>query len=240
MGVLHNAVGPSQYDKIHAVTIFDDFVAYLTGGLWTSVAATSGTTAQDDTAGADNLLLTTAATDNDQQGFRSTKAVFLPVDGQALWCEFLFQASDFSTTSAALYMGFWSAAPQSSTSATVPAASYTGAIIYYLEGDTTFRVQTSNGAAKTNYTSTALRNSGQWQRARIDIVKRDGSNVQVTFAINGATLMDANYPNQPIIAVIPIAAMVKMFVAATVQAGSANAQTAAFDYAVASKARLTI
>ena len=242
MGVQKSAVADPKFSVLSAATLFDDFFNYSTGGLFTSLATGAGSSAADDTAGVDDLLCTTANSADDIQGVVTTKANFLPVADQGIWGVGVVKVSSVATRSAAIYFGFFSATPQAGQADAVPAASYSGAIIYALEGDTNWRTQSSNAGTKNNHTSTLPVVEGRYNELRIDIVNWDGLNAQVTYNVNGQTLMDSNYPNQPIVDKVAYASLVKMKLGAFVQRshGTSGAQAASIDCLTASKARLSL
>ena len=243
MGVQSSAEADARFNNVPSATLFDDFFNYTTAGLFTTLAKAAGTTAADDTGGVDNILVTTAATASDYQGLTTTKANFLLTAGQSLWAAARASYTSYSpgANSAGVYFGFWSSTPAVTDSTTTPEVSYTGAIIYALSGDTAWRTQSSNGATKTNHLSTLAIVEGVMHQFRIDIINWDGSNAQVTYSVDGQTLMDTNYPNKQIIDKVAFTSAVKMKLGMYWMAGKnagSNAQTGSIDYLTGSKARV--
>lgn len=212
--------------------LFDDFYNYTTANLWTTVAGSTGTSVA---VVPDRILLTTAATNNDVQGVRSTLASFNLVSGVAMLAETYMTVVNQASANANVFFGFMSTTSLSSTDGSVPAASYTGAIIYKLDGEAVWRVQSSNGSAKTNNITNIPAVDGNYI-LHIDIFNYDNLNAGVSFSVNGVALLDAT-TNLQIIHKVPYAAAANMFVAALTQAGSANAQLQYHDYITASKFR---
>ena len=71
MSVLKTANLHPQATIYNSSCLFDDFYTFTTGDTWTTVAGSSGTCVATLP---DKLVATTAATDNDLQGIRSTLA----------------------------------------------------------------------------------------------------------------------------------------------------------------------
>ncbi len=236
--VQKSAGSDGKFDRVNSVTYFNDFENYATGtdGV-TTLADAGGTAAQDDTGGTDNLLVTTAATGGDKTGVVTTKAWFLFQVIQAMWMAVYAKFSSNTTRSAGFMAGFWSTKPASASGTTVPTTSYSGAIIYALSGDTVWRTQSSNATTKSNHTSTLAIIEGVFHQFRIDIVNRDGLSCQITYSVDGQTLMDANYPNQPIIDTVLYANVLKMQ-AGMLMLSAGAAEVGYVDYLTAAKARV--
>lgn len=222
-------------------TIFDEFDRpYTSGALWTTVAGSSGSTVVQSTGGVDNILFTSAATNNDVQGIIQTLKTFNPTTlnasfAQGVGCETLVNISNQAGNTAGIYFGFANNGTFPGTGGAVPSASGSRALIFKAPGDSVFSIQTANGSTiftqKTNFPAP----NGQYL-LRVNIVNRDPSNYQVTFTINTtAQLRDG--AGQVIVATLPISGLADMGVVALTQAGSGNVQTQTHDYITATKAR---
>jgi len=232
MSVLKTANLHPQAIINQSSTLFDDFYNYTTANLWTSVAGSSGTSVA---AAPDKLLLTTAATNNDLQGVRSTLASFTYTSGVAMLAETYMTVLNQATNTQNVFFGFSSTTSLTSTDGAVPTASMTNALIMKLDGESYWRVQTSNATAKSNNLSTTPATDGNYI-LHIDIFNFDGLNAGVSFSVNGVALLDSVTGLQ-IVHKVPYSAAAAMYVIAMTQAGSANVQTQSHDYITASKFR---
>lgn len=238
-------------------TFFDDFLSYTDAGLFTVAdSGSAGSSAWDGTAlGAGgkghNLKLTTKTTTQwDYYSIATTNAFFLPVaTGAAMGCESLVNFTSQASNNAMIYFGFMSTVAIPSGANTVPTASYSGAIVFRLSGDTYWRLQVSNGTTKSNYTL----NNSDFTCAdgtyclRVDFMPFTGSSVSAqngtqcfaTFSINGVQAKDQN--NFLIQAPVAYSSLAAMKVAVIAEAATANAQTCLIDYIQANISRaLTI
>lgn len=217
-------------------TVFGDFYDYTSGGTFTTVAASSGTTAADDTGGTDQVKLTTAATLNDYQGVKSTKQNFLMNSGTAMYSETYLNFTSQSSNNATVGAGFTSDPTTFASSTADPSGSYSGAIIYRLSGDTSWRCQSSNGSTKTTSQSSNAPCADGYHVLRVDIVNWDSAtNAQVIYTVDNQLLKDSN--GQVIRHTVAFSGLVKMGIFAQTVAASANAQVCNVDYMGAGKFR---
>ncbi len=239
------------------VTFFDDFLSYTDGGLFTvNDTGSAGASAWDVLAfGANgaghNLKLTTKTTTQwDAYSVATTNAMFLPVaTGAAMGCETLVKFTSQSANNAMIYFGFMSTVAITTGANTAPTASYSGAIIFRLSGDTQWRVQSSNGTTKTNYQTVGsdFACADGVYNLRVDFMPFSGSSVAATngtqcfagFSINGVQVKDVN--NFLIQQPVAYASLAAMKVGVIAEAATANAQSLYIDYIQANVSRgLTI
>lgn len=230
-----NAVLHPQATLNQGSMLFDDFYAYTSGNLWTTAAGSSGTSAADDTGGVDQILFTTAATLNDYQGIITTKKNFLFANGVGYYSEAYVNYTSQSANNVSFASGFASVGTIFASSTADPSASYSGAIIYRLAGDTNWRCQSSNGSTKTTSTAVQSPCADGYHVLRIDVVSKDANNCKIIYQVDNTPLRDSN--NIIIQHTVAYASLVKMGLFDAVVAGSANAQTAAVDYHTGGKNR---
>ncbi len=227
-------------------TLFEDFLSYTTAvtSPFSTGPSGSGTTAWDGTAIGDqgtghNVLITTqASTQWDKQGVATTNALFLPVaTGPAMGCEAHISFTSQSANNAMIFFGFVSTTAIHPASNVDPSASYSGAIIYRLSGDTQWRVQVSNGSTKTTKTCAnagGLCADGEYT-LRVEIMPFDALNCAATFFVNGNILTDSF--NNPLQLKFLYASLAAMKIMASCEAATANAQTLLVDYITANASR---
>ncbi len=239
------------------VTFFDDFLSYTDGGLFTVAdSGSAGSSAWDGLAlfnngRGHNLKLTTKTTTQwDAYSVATTNALFLPVaTGAAMGCETVVNFTSQSANNAMVYFGFMSTVSITTGANTDPTASYSGAIVYRLSGDTQWRVQVSNGTTKTNFTTVGsdFTCADGTYCLRVDIMPFTGSSVAATngtqcfatVSVNGNQVKDINN----ILKQFPIAygSLAAMKVGVIAEAATANAQSLYIDYIQANVSRaLTI
>lgn len=228
---LHPQLGINQ-----SSVVFDDFYNYTSGGLWTTLAASSGTTAASATT--DQVILTTAASSSDYQGIWLTNPDFLFTSGVGMYAEAYVNLSSF--VDPAIYFGFCSDPTQLASSTADPSGSYSGAIIYSLAGGSNFKVQASNGSAKTTIQSVncPLLNgtvNPQYNHVlRVDVVNWNTTQALVTFSIDAILPKDVN--GIQLQCQVPYASLAHMKVGAQIVSGG-SADVLNVDYLGAGKYR---
>lgn len=236
MTVMKQAALHPQANLNQSSMLFDDFYNYTTTGLWTTVASSSGSTVADDTLGADQLLVTTAASTNDAQGYKSTKSNFLPTSGIGMYAETYFTYANAATNNAAVYFALASSSTFNGNANAKPAASGSYISIYKLNGDTQWRtICCCNGVnAGDTQAGNAICTDGSYT-LRIDVVNFDSSYAQIVYKVNGVTLRDSN--GLQIVHKLPYASLVKMMILGLCQSGAGGAQTMKVDYTTGGKFR---
>ncbi|HEX4000231.1 MAG TPA: hypothetical protein VHX65_16890 [Pirellulales bacterium] len=244
MPIASQAAPDPKLANEQSATLFEDFFNYVDAGLFTKYSVDgSGTTAWSGTAidtnsgASDTILSTTAATAWDGEGIYQTDANLLPIAANpCVYAEcYCHVVGVHASGSAMQFFGLASAHAILPTSNVDPSASYSGAIIYKLSGDSYWRVQTSNGNAKTTVVSNMPVVEGA-NKFRIDVTGFDGNNCQVTFKVNNQLLKDSN--NLVIAAVVPYASLAKMGLLWLVESDTnAAAQTGQLDYIASGRFR---
>lgn len=227
-------------------TIFDDFTHYTSaGGDFTTyslggagTAAWSGTAIDTNSGASDTVLCTTHATALDVEGLYQTNPNMLPIAANsAIYAEGYIHAVGVHAAGTAIeYFGVASTHVLATTGAAGdPTASYSGALIYKLSGDTYWRTQLSNGNTKVTTLSNVPVVEGS-NKFRIDIIAQDGGNVKASFKVNNVILTDAN--GNQINPTVPFAALAAMGLVALIESdANAAAQTGYIDYLASGRYR---
>ncbi len=233
MGILQTADLHPQAVLNQSSTIFDDFYQYVTtqNGLTTAPAG-SGSVALE--ASNDRALISTAATNNDFEGIRTTQAAFSFTASQAQYAETYMQYANQATTTGNIAFGFASSATLGITDGAAPSVACS-ALILKLDGKSVWSIYTSCNSNGTLRDSTATAVDGKYL-LHIDIFNFDGLNAGVSFSVNGQVLRDSN--GLAFIEKVPYASAAALYGVAQVGAGSANVQTGYFDYVSWGKNRL--
>jgi hypothetical protein len=139
---------PSAFGPAGAYEISDDF--FGSTGLWTSVDDSgTGTNTYDDVLGG-QISVKSAAADNDYHFLKTVKA-FKIAAGKTLGFTTRFSLTEASTNKANFVLGI-----SSDASATLlgddgagPPSSYSGVLLFKVDGTMSVQVETSNGSAQT-------------------------------------------------------------------------------------------
>lgn len=221
--------------------VFDDFFWYLSPHLWTSLAADGGSSVAIDDDGTGGVLtLTTGATNNNECAVVTTNELFDIIADQPISAEGRIQYTEANTDDANVAFGFMDAfgADALLDDGAGPAASFDGAIIYKVDGETVWRCQSSNGTSKTTTVTTATAGGSSYQRLGIDIQDLDGTSAEITFFLDGQPLLDSTF-RRPIKHTLAIASTTQMDFGFYVKAGSANSETPNVDYLWACQRRVS-
>lgn len=233
---------PDIYTKMF---LSHSFVDHFNAGFdvvenW-AVTADVGET-QDVVAGAANGHVSIACDgdDNDEAYVLHTATPILLAANTTVEAAFCFKYTEANTDDANVIIGLNSAGGANSLvdNGGGPAASYSGALIYKVDGGTTWNVEVSHGASQDTK-ATALTAGGQWERLLIRINCADLAAAEVTlWHGTGATgTFDPIYESgahtitPPIKIIKDFSTPVAMGLMFGVKAGGANTETLLVDYA---------
>jgi len=223
----------NHFRDLNVESNFDDFYNYTTAGLWTTVAASSGTVAADDTQTSgkvSDILVTTAATAHDYAGIKTTKQNFLfDLRPMQLYGQFTWGANAASTAqSAGVMLGFGSTATTMSMTTGAPTLTGTAAVLYRSESGTVWKCSSlAHGGTQTDSTSNVSAVDGTY-KLEIGVSVWDSANVLVNYFVNDIQLTDAN--NIPIQHKVAIASADKMNGFGLFQALTTSVQTGNIGY----------
>lgn len=226
----------------------DDFFQYTSGDLWTLVATDSGTAALADAANGQILLNPSDGTvaDNDEVYLRTTKECFKFAAGLPAIFEVCLKFTEANTDDANVAVGFMDAVAANSIldNGAGPAASYSGAVFFKVDGGTTWSVENSDGATQK---TTALDGTqervigspfsgtsqaaggGVFQRLRIEFRPKTTTKADFLFFVDGVPV--AKHVDQPFASATEACAFIG------VKNGGANNEAVYLDYALAFQKR---
>lgn len=222
-------------NELATVRAFTHFTEFVTGDLYTSLAADAGTSVAVGDARGGVCVLTTGATDNNECAVFTTKELFLPADNLPCECISRVQFTEIATDDANVFSGFMNAIGANAMldDGAGPKASYSGAVIYKVDGETVWRVQSSNATTKTTTITGHTAGGSSYQTLRVLIEPINSTTAEVTFFIDTAggnnwkQMLDAN--GRPIKHSLALASLTEMNAGVYVKAGSANSQVVSVD-----------
>lgn len=227
---------PENVRQMHLTHgIADDFDHYVSADIWTSVLTDSGTVAAGDAAGGVITLTPSDGTvaDNDEAYVKSTAELFLFAANKPIVAEARIKFTELSTNKANVAFGLMNAVAANSLvdDGGGPPSSYSGAVFFKVDGDTTWNAESSDSTTQKTTTltsdisldkTTKTSGGGTWQILRITAIPTGDGLIDFQFEIDGvlvAVHKNRSYAN---------ATEMNVFVG--VKNGSANNQTLLVDY----------
>ena len=222
--------------------LFDDFWSYTDAQLWTKLAA-EGTVAALSSGINGLLQLQTTNVDNNEVAVQTTTSPFKFQNGVAQICEARINFAEAATNNVCFAFGFGDVINSADfilDDGTGLAASWTGAIIYKLEEETTWRCATSITTTPVLFKSTSSSTSTSDQILRIECRPGQNNVMEVTFWLNNQPLLDSAQTRipTPIKATFTYAAAVAMGVGAYLKQGGSSQETVKIDYIGAEQRRV--
>lgn len=172
------------------VDLYDDFLSVTSTQLWTSVLTDSGTASVGDAANGILALVASDGTvaDNDEAYIKSTKEIALFANNKPFVFEASIQFSEANTDDANVCVGLMNAVGADSIqdNGAGPAASYSGAVFYKVDGGTTWYAESSLGATQNTTALTDTAGGSAYQKLRIEFKPFSSTQANVAFYINDA------------------------------------------------------
>lgn len=213
---------------------FSEAVNYPEPG-WKVMAVDDGTAMVDDGAAGVLHLMASGATevDNDEIYCMSALELFRFAADKPLVAEARLQFTETSSVNryANVVFGLMDgvAANAMLDDGQGPKASYSGAVMFKVDGGATWQCESSVGAVQTTTQSTKTAGGAAYQTLRIEYLPPvSGSDGYLVYSVDGAQLVDAN--NIPIKHKIDISSATDMQLVVGVKNGSSAAESLAVDY----------
>lgn len=212
--------------------VFDDFLADQSDTFFIDTIADSGSVTVGDAVGGIIALVPSDGTvaDNDEAYLRSANEIFKFAAGKPALAVASLKFTEANTDDANVMFGFMDAVGADSIldNGAGPKASFDGAVIYKVDGETTWRVQTSRGTTKTTTQTNHTAGGSSYQELSIEVIDFDPLNCEVVFRLNGNIMVDTN--NRPIVHRMAYASNTEMNVFVGVKNGDTNLETLNVDY----------
>ncbi|MEQ8788872.1 MAG: hypothetical protein RIC55_21350 [Pirellulaceae bacterium] len=233
---------PAELLRRRQFTLFDDFFGLDEVERW-SVTADAGT--QDiDLDGRGGLLsIATGSTDNDEAYVATIGELFRFAPDKPIEFEARIKFVEANTDDANVLVGLMDAPGADSLldDGGGPKSSYSGAVIYEVDGGTNWTVESSLGGAQTTTLTDQPAGGAAFHTLRIVVQPVGPDRVEVTFFIdplggsNFAQCRDAE--GRPVKHVVALGSPTEMAVVLGAKAGGANAETLLVDYVSCSQLR---
>lgn len=180
---------------------FEDFLWYISPHQWTSLAADTNATVAIDSDGVGGVVVlgTGDAVDNNEAALKTTNELFLAAPGKPIYFEARIQYTEPTNSVANVAVGLadvWGSANTLLDNGGGPAASFYGAMIYKVDGETKWRCASSAGTlSSTGTTTLSLQTAGGADyhnlAIRIEPISGAFNNSKVTFFMDGLPLLDS-------------------------------------------------
>lgn len=205
---------------------------------WLSVGDDGGSAVVDDAAGG-VLTITTDGDDNDEFYCISAVELLKVAANKPITVLARVKFTEASTDDANILFGFMDAAAADSLQddAAGPGATYDGALFFKVDGETRWRVESSNAGSQVT-TETDVTAGGGWQTLRIDITPINATTAEVVFWIDSSGGQDlaqvreqgAKPQNPAIKHTLTITGLEEMQLIFGAKAGGANAESLLVDF----------
>lgn len=212
---------------------FDDFEWLISPHRWTSVISDLGAVTNPDATGGRILLTPSDGTvaDNDEIYLRTTAEIFLFANDKPLVAECRLQYAEAATNAANIIFGLMDAVAADAIldNGAGPKASYSGAVIYKVDGETVWRTQTSIAAAKTTNQSASTAGGSAFQTLALEFKPITSTLADVTFYLDGSQLRTS--AGVPIKHAFTYTSATEMQLMIGIKNGSGTLETLTVDYA---------
>lgn len=234
---------PAALVRRRQFDLFDDFLSFTDTQLWTKTDGDAGASVAIDADGVGGIVdLTTGATDNNEAYLATTNELFKFADDKPLTFETRIKFTEANTDDANVMVGLMDAVGANSilNNGGGPKASFSGAVIYKVDGETAWKFQTSIGTTKTT-TVSDLTAGGAWQTLRIVCIPVTSTKVEcVPFVdeVGGSDFKQLRDANGNLIKhTITLGSETEMDAAVGVKAGGGNSEVVNLDYIGCSQLR---
>jgi len=241
MGRVLNNVPDALHTVPHSATYVDDFFG-LDTTVWNKVDADSGATVAHDADGVSGVvLLTTGATDNNE-AYHYTNEIFKIGANRTICVDVRLSYSESATDDANVIVGLMNgvAGDLLQDDGAGPKGTFDGACIYKVDGETRWRVRSSNGTDASSHETTVTAGGG-YQLLRIVVSAIDSATAEVTYYIDedgGQNPMQVREYNTidrvpPITHNLALSGLdEELALVVGVKAGSASSEVVSVDYTV--------
>lgn len=225
----------------HSHTIFDDFNHYVASDQFTAVASNGGGVTVADAVGGIATIDPSGTTvaDNDETYLPTTTECFKFAQDKPLYFETRIQFTEAATSAANVMVGVKDAVAANTIldNGAGPAASYSGAVIYKVDGETKWRFETSISTTQTtSNASTTTAGGSSYQRLSILVKSYNATQLEAIPFVDGVQLIDGT-TGDPISHLITFSGATEMDAFVGLKQGSTTEESLLCDYILCSQKR---
>lgn len=230
----------SAQAELDTFRVFDDFWMDQTDLTFVDTITDSGSVAIGDAANGIATLLASdgSVADNDEVYYATANELFLVAAGRSLYFETYLQFTEANTDDANVAAGFMSAVAANAIVDNGAGLRTSGNwfSIYKVDGGTVWICGCRNSSTVYTNTTSITAGGSSYQKLGIEIVDWDGTNVLVTYRVDGVLCRDAT-TNLVIEHRLPITSSTEMQAFVGAKNGDTNLETILVDYVYASQTR---
>lgn len=217
----------------------ENFDHFVTGDRWTAGGDAGGSAAVGDAAGG-RMTITTDGDDNDEYWLASTAELLLPAANKPICIEFGGQYTEANTDDANIYIG---AAQEAGADLMVddgagPATTLDGFGFYKVDGETRWRVVSSNATSQTKTETDKTAGGSSFFSGKIEVIPISSADAEVRFWLDTNGGVDfqqvreqgANPRTPNIKHTLALSGLAEMHIVAYAKAGGANAEALVLRY----------
>jgi hypothetical protein len=214
--------------------VFDHFNEFVTGDVWTSAVAGTGTVLHEGPGRSRMALFSTA--DNDAAVLPTTHELFKFVSGKAIMAEAVVQYTEVNTDDSSVGFGFADAMAATTLADDTGAVAATDALlIFKVKNSTIWQFHTEINGVATTTASTTTAGGSAAQTLRIEVTPRNSTELECRPFVDGVQLKDSS--GNKIMHVVTLGTATDMDFGLVVKGHHANDLTVYTDYVFAAQAR---
>jgi hypothetical protein len=225
---------PAYFSRERQFSLFEDFEHFVTGDVFTDTSADTGASVAMQDAANGQVLLVTGAVDNNECYLHTTKEVFLFAADKPLRVGCRIKFAEANTDDANVFFGLMDAVGADSIldDGAGPKATFDGSIIYKVDGETVWRVMSSNATARSSHVTAVTAGGTAWQKLEIVCRPISSTKMEILYFIDDSQLRSstamAGEPN--IRHEYTLASSTEMMLFVGVKAGGANSESVYVDW----------
>jgi hypothetical protein len=229
--ILQRSAKAVEVDRL--ISVVDDFVFDADTNQFSTVATDSGTATVGDAVGGVLVLAPSDGTvaDNDEVYVRTANELFKFASDKPAYFKARIQYAEANTDDANIAFGFMNAVAANSIldNGGGPAADYSGAVFFKVDGGTVWNCENSDSTTQKTTVTDVTAGGSSYVEFEIEVQPKAGSKMDIVFKINGVVV--AKHSDQTFANATEMCA----FVGA--KNGGANNESISVDYIIAEQLR---
>lgn len=229
---------PWTYINKDEYAVADDFTHWIDADEWTVLHADGGATVTHEGPGRSWINMEIKTTDNDEAAIVTTNELFKFITLVPIHVTARIQYTEVNTDDANVAFGLADAIGANfiTDDGAALAIANEGAVIYKLDGDTTWRFATEMDTVQTTSQSTTTAGGATPQVLEIDIIPTTATTFQARPFVNGVQLLDST-SGDPIMHTITLGTATDMDLGVYGKTGAAQEENIRIDYIIGQQGR---